>query len=291
MKDKISLSTILILFFLILPGICLLVSCRENNSVEKIDYNKSIDNLDSLVTKKEWDNFLFEEKVVGSILFYDPNQNIYYSNDFERCSKTFLPASTFKIANTIIGLETGVIESDTTLFRWNGEKRRLSIWEKDMNLKEAFQTSCVPCYQEVAKEIGPERMNAFLGGFNYGSMVVDSSNISIFWLEGNSGISQFEQVGFLNKIRTGKLDIADRTYNILQDVMLIDSTDSYVLRGKTGWVASDHSNIGWFVGYVESPDQTFVFATNVEPAAGFDLDNFPAVRARITKKALDTFFD
>ena len=113
----------------------------------------------------------------GSVLIYHLNDDKYYSNDFAWCEKGNLPASTFKITNSIIALETGIVENDSTMFYWNGEKRRLKMWERDMPLRDAFHFSCVPCYQEVARGIGQERMNSYLKKLEYGSMKVDSTNI------------------------------------------------------------------------------------------------------------------
>ena len=69
-----------------------------------------------------------------------------------------LPASTFKIPNSIIALETGLIEDDSTLIKWDGDERRLPAWEQDLVFRDAFHYSCVPCYQEIARKIGEKRM-------------------------------------------------------------------------------------------------------------------------------------
>lgn len=99
--------------------------------------------------------------------------------------KRNLPASTFKITNSIIALETGVVENDSTLLKWNGEKRRFKNWEQDLILRDAFHFSCVPCYQEIARKVGENKMNKFLKKLDYGNMKVDSSNLDLFWLEEN----------------------------------------------------------------------------------------------------------
>ena len=149
--------------------------------------------------------------VKGAVLIYDPQKNTYYSNDFDWAKTGHLPASTFKIPNSIIALETGVVENDSTLFKWDGKKRALAIWEKDMILHEAFHRSCVPCYQEIARKIGVARMKAHLRKFDYGYMLVDSSNLDIFWLEGASRINQFQQIDFLSRFTATKVTYF-RTY-------------------------------------------------------------------------------
>lgn len=107
-----------------------------------------------------FENILDSFQLKGSILIFDNAGNTFFSNDFDRANERNLPASTFKIPNSIIALETGVIQSDTTTIKWNGEKRRLAVWEQDLTFKNAFQVSCVPCYQEIARKIGVGRMKA-----------------------------------------------------------------------------------------------------------------------------------
>jgi len=276
-------------YLVIIPFIILFINaCSQPKDRTTSDKTETKTDADSLVQMPMWGSFLDSNLLLGSVLIYDAELGQYFSNDFERCTRRFLPASTFKIANTIIGLETGVIDADTTMFIWDGIPRRLKIWEKDMQLADAFRLSCVPCYQDVARRIGSARMNEMLNEFQYGSMDVNDDNIDRFWLEGNSGITQYEQIEFLRKLHNRQLSLNETTYNSMREIMLLDSTSSYTLRGKTGWVIRDDTNTGWFVGYCENGTNTLYFATNIEPAQGFDIDEFPGVRLRVTVDALST---
>lgn len=165
----------------------------------------SSDKIENKVTEREiviaeFQSILDDTYLEGSILIYDPEHDSYYSNNFEWAKSGKLPASTFKITNSIIALETGTVENDSALFKWNGEKRSLKNWEQDLILRDAFHFSCVPCYQEVAKKIGAKKMRNYLDKLKYGDIVVDSTNIDKFWLEGESTISQFQQIDFLKRI-------------------------------------------------------------------------------------------
>ena len=224
--------------------------------------------------------------VKGAVLIYDLERETFYSNDFEWANTGKLPASTFKIVNSIIALETGVVEDDDTLFAWDGQARALSIWEKDLSFKEAFHFSCVPCYQEVAREIGANRMNSYLDKLSYGRMKVDVKNIDMFWLEGESVISQFQQVDFLERFYEEKLPISSRTFLLMKKLMVMEANDEYTLRGKTGWSIRNDMNNGWFVGYLEKKEGTFFFAANIEPVGEFKPDEFIAARKKIVFKAL-----
>ena len=225
--------------------------------------------------------------VSGSILVYNPAKGIYYSNDFERCERGHLPASTFKIPNSIIALETGVMEDDSTLIKWDGQKRRFASWEKDLYFRDAFHVSCVPCYQEIARKIGVSRMKDYLAKFNYGHMIVDSATIDLFWLEGESKINQFEQIGFLARFYNSELPITKRTEGIMKQLMVIEGNDSYRLSGKTGWSVRNGNNNGWFVGYVETGNKVYFVATNIDPRVDFNMDLFPLIRKQISMKAVE----
>jgi beta-lactamase class D len=261
----------------------LFVACtNKKNSSEASEKNSS----PAEIVKQELQDIIDSANMIGSVLVYNPQDSTYYSNDFERCKKGFLPASTFKIVNSIIGLETKVVESDSTLFKWDGKKRRLKVWEEDLMLHEAFKVSCVPCYQEIARKIGVNRMKDYLQQFNYGSMVVDSATIDNFWLEGNSRISQFQQIDFLQRLYKSQLPISERTEKIIKRVMIAEETPAYKISGKTGWATQEGNDIGWWVGYVETKGNVFFFATNVQPKAGLDMEKFPALRKQITADAL-----
>lgn len=147
-------------------------------------------NLEKRISKDSFRQLIDSLNLEGTILIYDLNNNKFYANDFDKAKKMKLPASTFKIPNSIIGLETGILNR-STVFKWDGKKRAFKIWEQDLKLQKAFQYSCVPCYQELAKQIGEKRMNEYLQKLNFGNMNVTATNIDNFWLKGASNINQF----------------------------------------------------------------------------------------------------
>ncbi|MCL4111760.1 UNVERIFIED_CONTAM: hypothetical protein GTU68_008362 [Idotea baltica] len=222
----------------------------------------------------------------GAVLIYDEEKSRYYSNDFEWASTGHLPASTFKIPNSIVALESGVVEGLTSVFLWDGNERSFKVWERDLTFKEAFQVSCVPCYQEIARKVGFGTMRTYLDTLDFGEMRFDTATLDQFWLQGQSRISQFEEIDFLVRLVHGRLPILERTVVLLKEMMLIEDNPSYALRGKTGWSISNETNNGWFVGYLEANNSRFFIATNVEPCPNFDMDKFAKVRIEVTIAAL-----
>ena len=180
------------------------------------------------------------------------------------------PCSTFKIWNTLIGLEKGIISSpEDAFYKWDGEIRFIPEWNKDMTLKEAFQASCVPAFQDLARKIGPEEMRLWIDKIDYGDRDT-SSGIDVFWLPAKGRktilISPADQAGLICKLITGKLPFSEKSRAVLKDIMTVKKTERGVLYGKTGSGSDDNGkfNLGWFVGYVESHGKKYAFACTIK---------------------------
>jgi len=237
--------------------------------------------------QKEFQAILDSAKVRGTILILDEVENKFYSNDFDWARAGQLPASTFKIPNSIIALEAGVVESDSTVLIWDGEPRRMSSWEENMTLRQAFLRSCLPCYRKIAKQVGLERMKALVDKLDYGNLKFDSASLDSFWVEGESRITPFEQIDFLERLANSELPISERTEELIKKIMILDEGENYTLRAKTGWSIVNNQNNGWFVGYLTYQDRRYFFAANVEPGEGFDIDDFAKIRGKVTMKTLE----
>jgi beta-lactamase class D len=276
-------------FSFILPLLFFLVSSCETAPKSKTKTIKEKLETESKYTERiqsDFQTILADANLEGSILIYDFQKEKYYSNDFVWAKVERLPASTFKIPTTIIGLETGVLESDSAFFKWDEMPRKMKAWEKDMYLAEAFQSSCVPCYQEVARAIGYDKMRQYLSRFNYGKMEFVPQTIDNFWLEGTSRISQYQQIDFIERFYHDGLGVSVHTTNTTKKIMLIEETKSYSLSGKTGWATSNKGDNGWFVGHVLRGFKDYFFAVNVSPKADFDINDFRKKREEVTRKAL-----
>ena len=91
----------------------------------------------------EFEQHFLELGIEGSILIYDLNNDRIYQHNPQRNAKPFLPASTFKILNSLISLETDVIEHELSLLNWDGIERAIPEWNRDLNMKEAIELSAV----------------------------------------------------------------------------------------------------------------------------------------------------
>ncbi|WP_338035837.1 class D beta-lactamase [Halochromatium roseum] len=179
-------------------------------------------------------------------------------------AKQRLPvASTFKIFNTLIALEEGAISGIDEVMRWDGRQHPYPAWNQDQTLKSAFAVSCVWCYQRLAERIGAERYRVHLAQADYG-VLEEPFVTNAFWLDGSLTISAQEQVRFLRQVIERRLRYRPETYAGLRAIMLADEGQDYRLFAKTGWAARATPQIGWYVGYVETADATWIFALNID---------------------------
>jgi beta-lactamase class D len=171
------------------------------------------------------------------------------------------PASTFKIVNSLIGLETGRITDENMVIKWDGVKRWKEDWNKDLNMKEAFKVSSVPFYQEVARRIGRDTMKHWIDSISYGNKNI-TGPIDSFWLNNNLKISPDEQIGLLKRLYFDQLPFRKSTQQIVRDVMLQEDNTAYKLSYKTGFGYDEKSNpLGWVVGWIEENRHVYFFAT------------------------------
>ena len=114
----------------------------------------------------------------------------------QRAALQFLPASTFKIPNTLIALQTHAISGLHDTIRWDGQYRSVDAWNHDQDLLSAFPYSCVWFYQVLAARIGNDTYLQYLQKLHYGNQLT-GTDVTTFWLDGELRISALEQIGFL----------------------------------------------------------------------------------------------
>ncbi len=184
------------------------------------------------------------------------------------CDQRVSPCSTFKIPNALIGLDTGAIEGPRHVFRYDGSERARPEWKKDMDLGEAIRVSCVPCFQELARAIGPDRMRSYVDRFGYGNRDT-SGGIDRFWLSSSLAISPREQVDFLARLYRNELPVKKEIAETVQRLLVQEEGPGWSWSGKTGSCQSEGVPHGWFVGQVRNGEKEAVFATLMRGQGAF----------------------
>ncbi|PHO10361.1 class D beta-lactamase [Malaciobacter canalis] len=200
--------------------------------------------------------------VDGTIVIQSLNSNKNYAYNLNRATKPLLPASTFKIPNSLIILNEKLLKDENQIIKWDNKKRFLDVWNQDQTLKSAFKYSCVWCYQKFAKQISIQKYENYLKLFDYGNKKVGTDSSS-FWLDGDIKITAFEQVEFLKKLYLNNLPLDKKYINIVKDIMFEEKNRKYKLSSKTGWATSVKNKHGWYVGYLETKNDVWFFATNL----------------------------
>lgn len=254
---------------LIILNFCGMIACAQNPSFEtRADF------------KKYYDQF----NVDGSFVLYDQSKNHYIFYNQTQNEKALTPASTFKICNSLIGLETGVIKDEHFMMKWDSMIYLNPNWNGDQDLKTAFENSTVWYYQELARRGGGVKMKYWLDKLNYGNADT-SGGIDRFWLSGGLRISPAQQIDFLKRLYNNSLPLSQRTMDLVKKIMLAEQTAFYTIRSKTGWGWQDNQEIGWNVGYIETKGTVYYFANCIQTMDSTHKD-FSRARIEITNQIL-----
>lgn len=260
----------LVLFCTLLSG--LLSACSPNNVEERTDLNR----------------FFREHQVEGVFGLFDNGQGSFIVSDKHRFrDSAWLPASTFKIVNALVGLETGVVKDDSTVIPWDGVTRSVPEWNQDLSMSRAFRASAVPWFQELARRIGQPVMQHWIDTLGYakGYGKTRISQIDTFWLDNSMKVSPDEQLGLVKRLYFSQLPFQHRTQEIVCRMMLMEDNANYKLAYKTGLEHAENGDyIAWIVGWVEENKHPYFFVQQFRAPAS--AKGIPAARLDILKKSL-----
>lgn len=215
-------------------AVVLLSSCSQSRITEHTEWGKFFDN--------------YGIKDAGIILRDNNHESIHYYNK-ARVSRRVLPASTFKVFLSLVALETAVAPDDQLVIRWDSVKRKPE-WDKDMDMREALKTSSEPYFKEIARRIGPSRLQHYLDTVKYGNMLM-SGKIDEVWVNNSLQITADEQTGFMKRLYFSELPFSERSQRIVKTLMLHEQTPGYNLYYKTGTGEVGDSVTYWVVGFIE----------------------------------------
>jgi beta-lactamase class D len=208
---------------------------------------------------EEWKKIFDKYNIKGTFVLKNISNNELKIYNIKRSDSTYLPASTFKILNSMIALQTSAIKSANDTIKWDGIDKGWKLWNKDQTMKTAMPISCVWFYQELARRIGKKQMQNWVDKVNYGNRNI-GEKIDNFWLEGDLRISAKEQILFIEKLINNELQFDKKIQETVKEIMVTDSTEAYTIHSKTGWT----NQIGWNVGYVETKKNKWIFAMNMD---------------------------
>ena len=220
-----------------------------------------------IINAQSWDTLKIAKlfgKHDGTMVIFDRGNSKFYKYNSIRSMERFLPASTFKIPNSLIGLETKVLQNENTMIPWDGISRPNKDWNRDHTLASAIKFSVVPYFQKVARNIGVKKYPKYLKLMNYGNQQM-GDKVDAFWLDNSLKISADEQIEFLKAFYDYKLPFLKENIDIVKKIMPEEKYKNSLLKYKTGTGEKEDGNcIGWLVGYVEAKNNVYFFAFNIE---------------------------
>lgn len=243
------------------------------------------------VNKADIDNSLKKyfdaKKVEGCFTMLNNADGKITVYNMELDTMRLTPASTFKVVNSLIALQTGVATDEHMKINWDGIVRPMKEWNKTMDMAEAFKVSSVPYYQEIARRIGHDTMKLWIDSLAYGNKNIEGP-IDSFWLNNKLKISPDEQLGLLKRLYFDQLPFQKRAQEIVKQMMLREDNTLYKLSYKTGWGFDEqNNNIGWLVGWIEENNHVYFFVTLVKsPDPNIDMRT---IRMDITKDILKQY--
>lgn len=204
----------------------------------------------------------------GCFVLYDEAKNETTVYNDAKCGKRVPPCSSFKIIHSLIGLETGVLRDEHTVFKWDGVKSPIPEWNRDQTLETAVKNSVVWYFQQVALRVGKEKEQYYVDKVNYGNRDL-SGELTGFWLQSSLKISPREQIEVLKKFYHYQLPFSRRNVDMVKKIIVQSRGNGIIVSGKTGsGVTGGRAVNGWFVGYVEKGGGVYYFALNIEGPSG-----------------------
>jgi beta-lactamase class D len=228
--------------------------------------------------------------VKGSTTIYNYHKKEWIFTDKQDAELATLPASTFKIPNSLFALEYKAVQDESEVFKWDGEPKShlgtvVNVWNKDTDLKNAFKNSTVWFYVEVARRIKRNKYQKVLKKCNYGNGNL-KENGDDFWNYGEFAVSPKDQINFLIKFYENRLPFSKATIEKVKEIMISEKTETHTYRDKTGWTRKNGQDIVWWIGYLETNGNVYFFATRLIKNENENNPYFLKGRKEITKLIL-----
>lgn len=248
---------LLTLFFLCLCAAHPAVAGRAPDDAEKVPLVRTLEERPDFAAA-------FESRgVTGTVVFFDAKRLRWYVHDAARAEVRFPPASSYKVFNALVILEEKAVRDEHEVIEWDGVERGWDKWDRDHSIATAIKYSALWVYQACVERIGLERVSRQVNAMGYGNRKTDD-DVTTFWIDGTLLISAVEQVDMLRRLRSGVLPFSKETMATVCEIMVLERTDSTILRGKTGWARRDGPGLGWFIGWREQGDEVVFFALNLD---------------------------
>ena len=204
----------------------------------------------------------------GSFVLYDAKEDHWTIHNMDAATRRVSPDSTWKIYDALLGLEHGVIAPEQSNLSWDGQTWPFEEWNRDQDLASAMAYSVNWYFHSIDQRLGAAAVSDFLHDIGYGNEDM-SGGLSSYWMESTLKISPVEQVELLIRFRENDLGFDQENIDAVKETLRLSSATSAALYGKTGTGRVEGADVnGWFVGYLETSDNVWYFAANIQDSSG-----------------------
>jgi beta-lactamase class D len=250
--------------------LCLFLLCAFFSSLIAQDNGTDLKHFTSI------DSLYKASNVEGTLLVFDADQKKRYCFNASNFNVRYSPASTFKIFNTLVAFETGIVKDSSTTISWDNKIRKPKYLNQNLSVKRAFRYSAVWAYQYLARQAGYSSISKWLKACNYGNANCEGA-IDQFWLNDSLKISVEEQLNFLIQLKENKLPFSEQAIRQTKEIMFEETSSLGKIYAKTGWAGNDTQDIGWYIGWIENNNKVYYF---IHLIINKDLNNASFANAR-----------
>lgn len=270
-----------------------LTGCGNNHSIEEIqetpetviEISAEEVEMEPEIIEADWSEYF--NGLNGTAVIYDASARRYTIYNRKLADTRSSPCSTFKIISSLTALENGIIQPEDSTRTWSGERFWNENWNKDIDFREAFRTSCVWYFRQVIDDIGKDRMQKELDKLQYGNcdlsdwegrLNTNNNNRALtgFWIESSLLISPKEQAEVMERIFGSSSDYSEEIQNELKQVMLVpeQAGTDISLYGKTGMGKAEGAVVdAWFTGFAEGAAGNVYFCVRLGRTEGRDVSS------------------
>jgi beta-lactamase class D len=194
-----------------------------------------------------------------------------------RCDQRLTPASTFKVALSLMGYDAGYLtdEHNPALPYRESYAATDPAWKTTVDPTSWITNSVVWYSQQLTIWLGRERLQRYLARFAYGNQDISGNpgmndGLTQAWLDSSLRISPLEQVAFLHRLVARQLGVSPRAYDMTARITAVGKlSNGWDVHGKGGTgfqVKPDRvepdleHQVGWFVGWATRGGRSVVFA-------------------------------
>ena len=203
------------------------------------------------------------------------------------CDTRITPASTFKIAISLMGFDAGFLQSEhaPVLHYRPGDPDWRDGWRADTDPQKWIRDSVVWYSQRVTAALGAKCFQGYVHAFHLGNEDVTGDpkrhdGLKWAWIDSSLRVSPREELGFLERVVRRELPVQPIAYEMTSRITAIAGEHGgWAIHGKTGAGfplladgRSDHAHgYGWFVGWATKDGRTFVFVRQTQDQSAQDI--------------------